>query len=49
MFGIGYIDPARMKDTIDTVGNYMNVKIDFKPEDVYTSEFLPSPPFKPVF
>jgi NitT/TauT family transport system substrate-binding protein len=48
-FGIGYIDPARMKDTIDTVGNYMNVKIDFKPEDVYTSEFLPSPPFKPVF
>ncbi len=48
-FGIGYIDPARMKDTIDTVGNYMGVKIDFKPEEAYSSQFLPTPPFKPPF
>jgi len=48
-FGIGYIDPARMGDTIDTVGKYMNVKIDFKPEEAYSSQFLPSPPFKLSF
>lgn len=48
-FGIGYIDPDRMRDTIDTVGKYMNVRIDFKPEQVYTSQFLPSPPYKLAF
>ena len=44
--GIGYIDPAKMADTINVVDEYLGVKVDFKPEDAYTSEFLPDPPFK---
>jgi NitT/TauT family transport system substrate-binding protein len=47
--GIGYIDPARMADTIDIVGKYMGIAINFKPEDAYTSEFLPDPPYKLAF
>jgi NitT/TauT family transport system substrate-binding protein len=47
--GIGYIDPARMADTINLVGKYMGVEINFKPEDAYTSAFLPDPPYKPNF
>jgi NitT/TauT family transport system substrate-binding protein len=47
--GIGYIDPARMVDTIDTVGKYMDVKIGFKPEEAYTAQFLPEPPFRISF
>lgn len=45
-YGIGYIDPQRMNDTIDLVGKYMGIEINFKPEDAYTSEFLPDPPYK---
>jgi NitT/TauT family transport system substrate-binding protein len=44
--GIGYIDPAKMADTINVVDKYLGVKVNFKPEDAYTSEFLPDPPFK---
>ena len=44
--GIGYIDPARMQETMDTVSNYMNVDINFTPEEMYTAEFLPDPPYK---
>ena len=44
--GIGYIDPAKMADTINIVDKYLGVKVNFKPEDAYTSEFLPDPPFK---
>ena len=45
-YGIGYIDPERMRDTVDTVAKYMNVKVNFKPEEAYTSKFLPDPPYK---
>jgi NitT/TauT family transport system substrate-binding protein len=48
-YGIGYIDPARMEDTINIVGKYMGIAINFKPEDAYTSEFLPDPPYKYEF
>jgi len=48
-YGIGYIDPARMQDTINIVGQYMGIEINFKPEDAYTSEFLPDPPYKYEF
>jgi len=44
--GIGYIDPGKMADTINIVDKYLGVKVNFKPEDAYTSEFLPDPPFK---
>jgi len=44
--GIGYIDPARMKDTIDIVDRVMGVKVTFKPEDAYSAAFLPTPPYK---
>lgn len=43
--GIGYIDPAKMADTINIVDKYLGVKVNFKPEDAYTSEFLPDPPY----
>ncbi len=42
-YGIGYIDPARMNDTIELVGKYMGIDINFKPEDAYTSEFCRIP------
>jgi NitT/TauT family transport system substrate-binding protein len=45
-FGIGYIDPERMRETVDLVAKYMNVKMNFPPEDVYDASFFPSPPFK---
>lgn len=44
--GIGYIDPARMRETVELVARYMNVQMNFPPEDVYDASFLPSPPFK---
>jgi len=44
-FGIGYIDAARMQDTINTVKE-KGVEIKGDPKDYYTSAFLPSPPFK---
>ena len=44
--GIGYIDPGKMADTVNIVSKYLGVKVDFKPEDAYTSEFLPDPPYK---
>jgi NitT/TauT family transport system substrate-binding protein len=45
-YGIGYIDPGKMADTINLVDKYLGVKVNFKPEDAYTSEFLPDPPYK---
>ena len=47
--GIGYIDPARMKDTVDTVANYMNVQVTFPAEEAYSSAFLSSPMYKANF
>jgi NitT/TauT family transport system substrate-binding protein len=44
-YGIGYIDPGKMADTINIVDKYLGVKVNFKPEDAYTSEFLPDPPY----
>jgi NitT/TauT family transport system substrate-binding protein len=44
--GIGYIDKARMEDTIDTVDKIMGVKVTFKHEEAYSGAFLPTPPFK---
>ena len=43
--GIGYIDPSRMQDTINTVkekGLAMNPDANY----YYSSAFLPSPPYK---
>jgi len=45
-YGIGYIDTARMEDTIDTVDKVMGVKVTYKHEDAYSSAFLPKPPYK---
>ncbi|MCD6122636.1 MAG: ABC transporter substrate-binding protein [Spirochaetales bacterium] len=45
-YGIGYIDPKRIQETMDLVKNYMHVDIKFKPEDMYTSKFLPDPMYK---
>lgn len=44
--GIGFIDPDRINDTMKTVAECMNVKIDFLPEDIYDDSFLPDPPYK---
>ncbi len=41
--GIGYIDPSRMQETVDTVEKYMNIDINFPLDDIYTSAFLPDP------
>jgi len=44
-FGIGYIDAARMQDTINTVKEKgVDIKGDAK--NYYTSAFLPNPPYK---
>lgn len=45
-YGIGYIDADRMANTIELVEKYLGVEINFEPEDAYTSEFLPDPPYK---
>jgi len=44
-YGIGYIDAARMQDTIDIVKE-KGVQMNTDPKYYYTSEFLPSPPYK---
>ncbi len=44
--GIGYIDPARMKETIDLVKTYQGVPIPFAAEDMYTADLLPKPMYK---
>lgn len=41
--GIGYIDPDRIQETVDTVSNYMDVDINFPLSDIYNSDFLPNP------
>jgi NitT/TauT family transport system substrate-binding protein len=38
--GIGYIDPAKMKRTVETVSQYFNIQ-GVAPEDVYTNAFTP--------
>jgi NitT/TauT family transport system substrate-binding protein len=38
--GIGYIDPAKMKRTVETVSQYFNIQ-GVAPEDVYTDAFTP--------
>jgi NitT/TauT family transport system substrate-binding protein len=43
--GIGYIDPARMQDTINIVKE-KGVEIKTPASDFYTAEFLPNPPYK---
>ena len=45
-FGVGYIDPDRLENTIDLVRKYQGVDIPFEPEEMYTSEFLPKPMYK---
>ena len=44
--GIGYIDPARMKETIDLVKTYQGVAIPFAYEEMYTADLLPKPMYK---
>ncbi len=44
-YGIGYIDAARMQDTINTVKE-KGVDIKGDPRDFYNPDFLPNPPFK---
>ncbi|MEW6550082.1 MAG: ABC transporter substrate-binding protein [Spirochaetota bacterium] len=44
-FGIGYIDPSRMQDTVNTVKEKgIDIKTDAK--DFYDASFLPNPPYK---
>jgi NitT/TauT family transport system substrate-binding protein len=38
--GIGYIDPAKMKRTVDFVSEYFNIT-GVSPDDVYTNQFTP--------
>jgi NitT/TauT family transport system substrate-binding protein len=38
--GIGYIDPAKMKRTVEFVSDYLNAQ-GVSPEDVYTNQFTP--------
>jgi NitT/TauT family transport system substrate-binding protein len=38
--GIGYIDPAKMKRTVDFVSEYFNIT-GISPDDVYTNQFTP--------
>jgi NitT/TauT family transport system substrate-binding protein len=38
--GIGYIDPAKMKNTADFVSEYFNIT-GILPDDVYTNQFTP--------
>ncbi len=38
--GIGYIDPAKMKHTVEFVSEYFNIK-GVAPDDVYTNAFTP--------
>ena len=44
--GIGYIDPGRMKETIDLVKTYQGVAIPFAYEEMYTADHLPKPMYK---
>lgn len=38
--GLGYIEPGKMKRTVDLVSKYFNIK-GIAPEDVYTNQFTP--------
>lgn len=48
--GIGYMDPAKIKKTVDLVIKYSKGVPAVKAEDVYTNEFLPKlfPKYKPL-
>lgn len=39
--GLGYIEAAKMQETLDLMRDSQNLKADAKPSDVYTLEFLP--------
>ena len=39
--GMGYMERARVVQTIDTMRKYLNLKPKVKPEDVYTNQFNP--------
>ena len=39
--GIGYMDPAKMKQTVETIGRFFPDARDVKADDVYTNRFLP--------
>ncbi|MDP6482434.1 MAG: ABC transporter substrate-binding protein [Nitrospinota bacterium] len=46
--GLGYIDLAKMKKTLETIDRYIKLKTPVRPEEVFTNEFLPGikPPGK---
>lgn len=44
-YGIGYIDPQRIKTTYDLVDQYQS-KLSFPVQDCFDNRFLPNPPYK---
>lgn len=38
--GIGWVDDKKMADSIKIIAQYRDLKVDMKPSDVYTNEFL---------
>ncbi|HEX7386619.1 MAG TPA: ABC transporter substrate-binding protein [Castellaniella sp.] len=46
--GLGYIDPARMKESVDFVVKYVGIEGTAPmAKDLYTNEFIPNPPVMP--
>ena len=45
-YGIGYIDPQKMMNTIELVEKFQGLTLNFKPEEAYSSDFLPKPMYK---
>jgi len=42
--GIGWVDDKKMADSIKIISQYRDLKVDMKPKDVYTNEFLTKTP-----
>jgi len=47
--GIGYIDPDRMAQTVNTVATYQGVDVNFDVSEMYDASLLPSPMYKYQF
>jgi NitT/TauT family transport system substrate-binding protein len=45
--GLGYMEEGKMKETLDLMRDFQNLKADVKPGDVYTLDFLPRIEVKP--
>jgi NitT/TauT family transport system substrate-binding protein len=42
--GVGYVDPARLQHSIDTVATVFKLPQAPKPDDIYTDKFVPPQP-----